>query len=145
MSYFDAYETGAQHIDWTLTNFASAATPLGHDIAAIQAIYGVDTTTRTGNTVYGFNSTARDDAYDFSLNTRPIVTIWDAGGKDTLDFSGGILRRSSMSTKAPSPRAAASSNFCHWRKSTRTVRRSASPRAVRRRTISTSICAMSSA
>lgn len=88
MSYFDAYETGAQHIDFSLANFAYAATPLVHDIAAIQAIYGADYTTRAGNTVYGFNSTARDAAYDFTLNTRPIVTIWDGGGRDTLDFSG---------------------------------------------------------
>ncbi|KPF67295.1 hypothetical protein IP88_12340 [alpha proteobacterium AAP81b] len=88
MSYFDAYETGAQHIDWTLTNFAYAATPLVHDVAAIQALYGVDTTTRTGDTVYGFNSTANRTAYDFTSNTRPIVTIWDAGGIDTIDFSG---------------------------------------------------------
>ncbi len=88
MSYFDAYETGAQHIDWSLTNFAYAATPLVHDIAAVQQLYGVDTTTRTGNTVYGFNSTANRSAYDFTLNTRPIVAIWDAGGIDTIDFSG---------------------------------------------------------
>ena len=88
MSYFDAFETGAQHVDWTLMNFAYAATPLVHDIAAIQAIYGVDTTTCTGDTVYGFNSTAGRSAYDFSLNTRPIVAVWDAGGNDTLDFSG---------------------------------------------------------
>ncbi|OWK30603.1 M10 family metallopeptidase C-terminal domain-containing protein [Sphingomonas mucosissima] len=88
MSYFDAYETGAQHVDFTLANFAYAATPLVHDIAAIQAIYGVDTTTRTGNTTYGFNSNADRAAYDFTLNTRPIVTIWDAGGRDTLNFSG---------------------------------------------------------
>lgn len=88
MSYWDAYETGAQHIDWSLANFAYAATPLVHDIAAIQAIYGADTTTRAGNTVYGFNSTADRAAYDFTLNTRPIVAIWDGGGNDTLDFSG---------------------------------------------------------
>jgi Ca2+-binding RTX toxin-like protein len=88
MSYWDAYETGAQHIDWTLTNFAYAATPLIHDIAAIQAIYGADPTTRTGNTVYGFNSTADRAAYDFTSNTRPIVAIYDAGGIDTIDFSG---------------------------------------------------------
>jgi hypothetical protein len=88
MSYFDAYETGAQHIDWSLLNFGYAATPLIHDIATIQAIYGTDTTTRTGNTVYGFNSTANRAEYDFALNTRPIVAIWDAGGTDTLDFSG---------------------------------------------------------
>jgi hypothetical protein len=88
MSYFDAYETGAQHIDFSLLNFAYAATPLVHDIAAIQQIYGADMTTRTGNTVYGFNATAGNAVYDFSLNTRPIVAIWDAGGNDTLDFSG---------------------------------------------------------
>ena len=88
MSYFDAYETGAQHIDWSLLNFAYAATPLVHDIAAIQKIYGADQTTRTGNTVYGFNATADNAVYDFSANTRPIVAIWDAGGTDTLDFSG---------------------------------------------------------
>lgn len=88
MSYWDAYETGAQHIDWSLLNFAYAATPLVHDIAAIQAIYGADPNTRTDDTVYGFNSTADRSAYDFTLNTRPVVTVYDAGGEDTLDFSG---------------------------------------------------------
>lgn len=88
MSYFDAYETGAQHIDFTLLNFAYAATPLIHDIAAIQRIYGADPTTRTGNTVYGFNATAGRAEFDFTQNTRPIVAIYDAGGNDTIDFSG---------------------------------------------------------
>ncbi|MEH3038233.1 MAG: calcium-binding protein [Sphingomonas adhaesiva] len=62
--------------------------PLIHDIAAIQRIYGADPTTRTGNTVYGFNSTAGRNEFDFALNTRPIVAIYDAGGNDTIDFSG---------------------------------------------------------
>lgn len=88
MSYFDAYETGAQHVDFSLLNFSYAATPLIHDIASIQAIYGVDTATRTGDTVYGFNSTAGNSVFDFTSNTRPVVAIWDAGGNDTLDFSG---------------------------------------------------------
>lgn len=88
MSYFDGYETGAQMIDWSLLNFAYAATPLVHDIAAIQEIYGADLTTRTGDTVYGFNSTADRDAYNFDLNSRPIVAVYDAGGTDTIDFSG---------------------------------------------------------
>jgi hypothetical protein len=92
MSYFDAYETGAQHIDWTLMNFAYGSTPGVHDIAAIQAIYGADPTTRTGDTVYGFNSTANRSVFDFTINTRPIVTIYDAGGNDTLDFSGWNTR-----------------------------------------------------
>ena len=88
MSYWDAYETGANHIDWSLLNFAYAATPLVHDVSALQEMYGADMTTRTGDTVYGFNSTADRDAFDFTKNTRPIVTIWDAGGNDTIDFSG---------------------------------------------------------
>ncbi len=88
MSYFDAAETGAQHIDWANLRFGYAATPLVHDIAAIQRIYGADTTTRTGATVYGFNNTANREEYDFTKNKAPIVAIYDAGGTDTLDFSG---------------------------------------------------------
>lgn len=88
MSYFDSYETGAMTIDFSLANFAYAATPLVHDIAAIQAIYGADMTTRATDTVYGFNSNADRAAYHFDLNTRPVVAIWDGGGNDTLDFSG---------------------------------------------------------
>lgn len=88
MSYFDAYETGAQHIDWSLLNFAYGSTPGVHDIAAIQRLYGADPTTRTGDTVYGFNSTADRDIFNFTINTRPILTIYDAGGNDTIDFSG---------------------------------------------------------
>jgi len=88
MSYFDAYETGAQHIDWSLLNFAYGSTPGVHDVAAIQRIYGADPTTRTGDTVYGFNSTADRDVFNFAVNTRPVLTIYDAGGNDTIDFSG---------------------------------------------------------
>lgn len=81
MSYFPSSSTGAVRSSF-------AATPLAHDIAAIQSIYGADMTTRTGNTVYGFNSNAGRDAFDFTLNVQPVVAIWDAGGRDTLDFSG---------------------------------------------------------
>lgn len=92
MSYWDAYETGAQHIDWNLMRFVYSSTPLVHDIAAIQEIYGVDTTTRTGDTVYGFNwsaDLADRPAFQIGPNElAPVFTIWDAGGKDTLDLSG---------------------------------------------------------
>lgn len=88
MSYFDAYETGAQHIDWANLRFGFAATPLVHDILAVQKIYGADPTTRTGDTVYGFNSTADRAELDFTKNAAPVVAIYDAGGNDTLDFSG---------------------------------------------------------
>jgi serralysin len=81
MSYFASASTGAVR-----TGFA--ATPLAHDIAAMQSLYGVNMATRTGDTVYGFNSNAGRPAFDFTLNTNPVVAIWDAGGVDTLDFSG---------------------------------------------------------
>jgi serralysin len=45
-------------------------------------------TTRAGNTTYGFNSTADRDVYDFTTNKFPFLTIYDAGGTDTLDASG---------------------------------------------------------
>ncbi len=88
MSYFAAAETGARHFDFNLSTTVYAATPLVHDIAAIQAIYGADMTTRTGNTTYGFNSNAGRDSYDFTKTPAPIMAIWDAGGIDTLDASG---------------------------------------------------------
>ena len=88
MSYFGAENSGAAHVDWNTLQFVYASTPLLHDVAAIQAIYGADTTTRTGDTVYGFNSNAGRDAFDFTRNVLPVITIWDAGGTDTLDFSG---------------------------------------------------------
>ena len=99
MSYFEAGadDSAADHgadpsnpYDWPSPYLRpySASTPLLHDIAAIQAMYGADMTTRTGDTVYGFNSNAGRGAFDFNLNTHPIIAIWDAGGNDTLDTSG---------------------------------------------------------
>ena len=87
MSYFSASYTGADHSP-PGQGTSYAATPLLHDIAAIQDVYGANMTTRTGNTTYGFNSNAGRDAFDFTINTAPVVAIWDAGGIDTLDLSG---------------------------------------------------------
>ncbi len=89
MSYFDASSTGANFVPPGDTASYSSATPLRDDIAAIQAIYGANMTTRAGDTVYGFNSNTDDpSAFDFTVNTHPIVCIWDAGGNDTIDLSG---------------------------------------------------------
>jgi serralysin len=88
MSYFNAEFSGAAHIDWNRVSWVYGQTPLLHDIATIQAMYGADLTTRTTDTVYGFNSTAGREVYDFSTNTMPVISIYDAGGVDTLDFSG---------------------------------------------------------
>lgn len=84
MSYFDESANG-DGVDY---GGLSAQTPLLHDIMAIQWLYGADMTTRTGDTTYGFNANAGRAVYDFTLNTAPIISIWDAGGNDTLDLSG---------------------------------------------------------
>ncbi len=88
MSYWRAQETGANHVDWVTTVLKYGSTPGVHDVAAIQRIYGADMTTRTGNDVYGFNNTTGLDTFDFAATPHPVVTIWDAGGNDTLDLSG---------------------------------------------------------
>ncbi|HYI41594.1 MAG TPA: M10 family metallopeptidase C-terminal domain-containing protein [Allosphingosinicella sp.] len=88
MSYFEASSLGARHFDFHMSTTAYAGAPLIHDILAAQRVYGADMTTRTGDTVYGFNSTAGRDAFDFVKTPAPIGAIWDAGGIDTLDTSG---------------------------------------------------------
>jgi serralysin len=82
MSYWSASNSGAYH------QGEYASTPLLMDIYAIQSLYGANTSTRSGNTVYGFNSTAGVDQFDFTINIKPVVAIWDGGGSDTLDLSG---------------------------------------------------------
>ncbi|MDY6922951.1 MAG: M10 family metallopeptidase C-terminal domain-containing protein [Pseudomonadota bacterium] len=88
MSYFNASSLGARHFDFNISTTVYAATPLIHDIATIQAIYGADPTTRVGDTTYGFNSNAGRDSFDFTITPAPVMAIYDAGGIDTLDASG---------------------------------------------------------
>ena len=88
MSYFDAGWTGAGYINYATGYAQTPQTPMVHDIAAVQSMYGADLTTRTGDTTYGFNSTADRDVFDFTFNKNPFLTIYDAGGNDTLDLSG---------------------------------------------------------
>jgi serralysin len=87
MSYFTAANTGA---DWVASDGRTyyAQTPMLHDVMVLQDIYGAETTTRLGDTVYGFNSNADVALFDFTQNKHPIVCIYDSGGIDTLDFSG---------------------------------------------------------
>jgi serralysin len=71
----------------------SPQTPMLNDILAIQSIYGVSTTTRKENTIYGFHTTVTGESaklYDFTINKNPILTIFDSGGTDTLDLGGWI-------------------------------------------------------
>ena len=82
MSYFAETNTGGNQGIYP-------AAPLLHDIAAIQRLYGANMTTRTGDTIYGFNSNTGITAYTLtSSSTSAVFAIWDAGGTDTLDLSG---------------------------------------------------------
>jgi len=85
MSYFD------QHQNYWFNNqgfsLDYAVTPMGADILAMQTLYGLSTTTRTGATTYGYNSNA-GGIYDATIYPNVAYTIFDNGGTDTIDFSG---------------------------------------------------------
>ncbi|NJC41309.1 serralysin [Brevundimonas alba] len=89
MSYFSEQETGADFRTNGTGNNRYSAVPLLDDIAAAQRLYGANMTTRTGDTVYGFNSTATFPWFNAnSAASALIFAVWDAGGTDTFDFSG---------------------------------------------------------
>lgn len=84
MSYASAASTGAYHAQ------ANASTPLLHDIAAIQRLYGANTSYHSGDDVYGFSGT--DARFTFTSDAADddthVFAVWDSGGIDTFDFSG---------------------------------------------------------
>lgn len=83
MSYWSESNTGGNNGGYY------AAAPLLDDIAAIQRLYGANMATRTGDTTYGFSSNAGRDFYAATSSSTPVVfAVWDAGGRDTLNFSG---------------------------------------------------------
>jgi serralysin len=83
MSYFNEANTGGDF------GGKYSAAPLLDDIAAAQLEYGANMSTRTGDTVYGFNANADEPWYQISSSfSKAVFAVWDAGGNDTLDFSG---------------------------------------------------------
>lgn len=103
MSYFGSTNSGGN-----LPSFAWG--PQFHDIAAAQRLYGANLSTRTGDTVYGFNSTAGRALFDIASAAQGATfSIWDAGGVDTLDLSlyaenADIdLRPGAFSSAGPTP------------------------------------------
>src|SRR5207302_875225 len=86
MSYFsptDNFYFANQN--FTGNNFL--VSPMNADIVAMQNLYGLSSTTRTGNTTYGFNSNA-GDLFNSAVYSDVAYTIFDSGGNDTLDYSG---------------------------------------------------------
>ncbi|QNP46486.1 M10 family metallopeptidase C-terminal domain-containing protein [Sphingomonas sediminicola] len=85
MSYFSQTENtyfAGQGFD-----SAYLVTPMVADILAMQQMYGLSTTTRNGDTTYGFNSNA-GNPYNAAVLFNVAYTIFDTGGTDTMDFSG---------------------------------------------------------
>jgi serralysin len=77
----------------------NVTTPLLLDVYETQQIYGVNLTTRTNNSIYGFGTNA-GDVFDFSINKAPLLCIWDAGGIDTLNCSGFLQNQTLNLTQA---------------------------------------------
>ncbi|MCB1517579.1 MAG: M10 family metallopeptidase C-terminal domain-containing protein [Hyphomicrobiaceae bacterium] len=101
MSFFDVEMDGSGTSHWFKEdgNWVKkyASTPMVFDLLALKksdfgghfAGYDFNSDTRKGNDVYGYHVAAKlDDVFDFKVNHAPIVTIYDAGGRDTLDLSG---------------------------------------------------------
>lgn len=97
MSYFGAHMdgSGTSHSFFNGTGFqwVFPQTPMVYDILALEALYGAEATTRTDDTVYGYNATANRDVFDFTQNPSPVLTLYDNGGVDTLDLSGDTAER----------------------------------------------------
>ena len=115
MSYFS-------EPNYSGSSYRYVVTPQMADIYAVASMYGAATSTRTGDTVYGFNSNA-GAVFNFgNYTSAPALTIYDSGGTDTLDCSGYSARRPSTCTRALFLRSAASSTISGSR-STRSSRK----------------------
>ncbi|MEO7366138.1 MAG: M10 family metallopeptidase C-terminal domain-containing protein, partial [Sphingomicrobium sp.] len=91
MSYFDQADNTYFAGQGFSKNFV--VTPMMADILAMSTLYGLSTTTRTGDTTYGFNSNTGLAIYNASANPGVGYTIFDSGGIDTLDYSGFNVRQ----------------------------------------------------
>ncbi|WP_293749166.1 M10 family metallopeptidase C-terminal domain-containing protein [Limnohabitans sp. Rim8] len=86
MSYFDQNDNSYVNAD-----FAFLKTIMLADIIAIRSLYGTTGTTRTGDTVYGFNTNAGSTfsaAVIDGTGTPYALTLIDDGGNDTINMSG---------------------------------------------------------
>lgn len=91
--YFNSYPvTGT---DWGFGPSGFRSDPTGLmplDILAAQALYGAPVSTPlSGGQVFGFHSNVSGPSgmfFDFTVNTVPILTLFDTGTGNTLDLSG---------------------------------------------------------
>ncbi|MBV9548515.1 MAG: M10 family metallopeptidase C-terminal domain-containing protein, partial [Alphaproteobacteria bacterium] len=78
--------------DGTSWNGYYPTTPMIADILAAERLYGSPLSTPlSGGQTFGFNTNISGDLrpfFDFTINTRPVITLWDEGAGNTLDLSG---------------------------------------------------------
>ncbi|MBN8501588.1 MAG: M10 family metallopeptidase C-terminal domain-containing protein [Sphingomonadales bacterium] len=87
MSYFD--QTENTYFNGLGFTRQFAVSPMLADLVAVTSLYGTNTTTRTGNTTYGFNNNSGRDIFTAVTGQTPMsYTVVDNGGVDTLDYSG---------------------------------------------------------
>lgn len=101
MSYFFQQGSTSDTNPNYLGDWGILATLMPADIVAIQNLYGDNVSTRAGNTVYGANSNVggylgtmfgamfedENPGQQYWLDTNMVFTVFDTGGRDTLDFS----------------------------------------------------------
>ena len=108
MSYIDPDQPALYSADYTYQNTDWGGSADGYarvpttwmpvDILAAQLLYGVaQNTPLSGGQVFGFNCNVDPsirDFFDFTVNTAPVITLWDAGTGNALDLSGFAGRSS---------------------------------------------------
>jgi Ca2+-binding RTX toxin-like protein len=92
-AYFSQYPV--QGSNWGFSADGHHNDPTGLmplDIIAAQALYGAPASTPlSGGQTFGFHSNVSGPSgifFDFTQNTNPVLTLWDAGTNNTLDISG---------------------------------------------------------
>lgn len=80
MSYNTGFPTEADAFAELIVDFGFEAGPMAWDIAALQALYGANTTTGAGDDIY--------DLVNVNGSGTAWEAIWDVGGTDTLRHSG---------------------------------------------------------
>lgn len=83
MSYTSSIAAGYTYTQGDNNNYVSRAimpsTPMLYDLLAIQHLYGANMSTRAGDSLYSFGPRAE------------LMTIWDAGGTDTINLSNQLV------------------------------------------------------
>lgn len=93
MSYNDAPDYSSAFL-WGSSGGTSRSpvTPMMLDIAAADRIYGLPVGgPLSGGQTFGFHTNIAGDIaqfFDFTVNTKPIITLFDTGLNNTLDVSG---------------------------------------------------------